>query len=287
MGHLNIYQYCNYREYLKDYYLLEKSKKTGFTYARFSLNAGLGSPNYLKLVIDCKKNLTQENIIKFSKALCLEGYESDYFETLVFFNQSKKDLEKSFYQEKMIRIKDSTGRSEQKKLEEFEFESIAKWSYHAVMLLTNLPDFRESPKWISKKLYNLVSEEEASHILERLLVIGLIKYDESGVLKQTYKQVQTKDELNRLGARLFYEGLFNRVNETFQIDEASERELGNYMVGISAEQLPEIRKRARKFLREINQLALENPSPERIYSFSFSAIPLSIKEDVRLKELWQ
>ena len=188
-----------------------------------------------------------------------------------------------------MRIKNSAGGNlgEQKRLEEFEFESISKWSYHAVMLLTNLPDFRESPKWISKKLYGLISEEEASHIIERLLAIGLLQYDVNGELKQTYRQLKTKDRLTRLASRLFYEGLFNRVNETFQLDHPNDRELGNYMVGISPDQLPEIKKRARKFLDEINQIALENPNPDRIYSFSFSAIPLSTKGEIRLKELWQ
>lgn len=285
---INIYSYNNYREYLKDFYSFKKEQRSGFTYARFSVDAKLGSPNYFKLIADGDKNLTSANIIKFTTALELSEIESDYFEALVNFNQAKDALEKEYYQKRVERIKNSMSSEaiNQKKLEEFEFESISNWTYHAVMILTNLSDFRESPKWIAKKLYGLVSEEEAANIISRLMTLGLLKYDENGRLIQSFKQLKTSPELKKIGARLFYEGMFKRAIESFSLDSASERELGAYMVGISEDQLPEIRRRVREFLSELNNFAMENPNPDRVYSFMFAGVPLSSNEDIRGAQLW-
>jgi uncharacterized protein (TIGR02147 family) len=285
---INIYSYNNYREYLKDFYSFKKEQRSGFTYARFSVDAGLGSPNYFKLIADGDKNLTSANIIKFTSALELSEIESDYFEALVNFNQAKDALEKEYYQKRIERIKNSMSNEamNQKKLEEFEFESISNWTYHAVMILTNLSDFRESPKWISKKLYGLVSEEEAANIISRLMTLGLLKYDDNGRLTQSFKQLKTSPELKKIGARIFYEGMFKRVIESFSLNSAAERELGAYMVGISEDQLPEIRRRVREFLSELNNFAMENPAPDRVYSFMFAGIPLSSSEDIRGAQLW-
>lgn len=285
---INLYTYTNYREYLKDFYTFKKQEKGGFTYARFSHVANLGSPNYFKLVADGDKNLTAANIIKFASALELSDLESDYFEALVNFNQARDVLEKEYYQKRLERIKGMTtgGSLSQKKIEEYEFESISNWTYHAVMVLTNLPDFRESPKWIAQKLYGLVSEEEAASIVDRLLTLKLLKRDESGRLIQSFKQLKTNPELKKIGARLFYEGLFRRAIESFRLDTAAERELGAYMVGLSADQLPEVRRRVREFMNEINTLAMENDRPERVYSFLFAGTPLSSTEEVVGERLW-
>lgn len=285
---INIYSYNNYREYLKDFYSFKKGQKSGFTYARFSTEAKLGSPNYFKLVADGDKNLTPVNIIKFTAALELSDDEADYFETLVNFNQAKDTLEKEYYQKRLERIKNSMNAEalNQKMLEEYEFESISNWTYHAVMILTNLSDFRESPKWISKKMYGLISEEEAANILARLLTLGLLKHDENGKLVQSFKQLKTSPELKKIGARMFYEGMFKRAIESFSLDSPNERELGAYMVGLSQDQMPEVRRRVREFLSELNNFALENPKPERVYSFMFAGVPLSSNEDIRGERLW-
>ena len=74
--------------------------------------------------------------------------------------------------------------------------------------------------------------------------------------------------------------------ESFRVDTPAERELGAYMVGISEDQLPEIRRRVREFLSELNNFAMENSKPDRVYSFMFAGVPMSSSEDIRGEQLW-
>ncbi|MCB0414587.1 MAG: TIGR02147 family protein, partial [Bdellovibrionales bacterium] len=72
--------YTDYREYLQDFYQykkkLFKNEIRGYTYAHFSAAANIKSPNYLKLIIDGKRNLSKEMIQKFSRALELNKEDS-------------------------------------------------------------------------------------------------------------------------------------------------------------------------------------------------------------------
>ena len=274
---ISVFDYQQYRDYLRDYYLDQKRRKTGMTYSRFSASAGVRSPNYLKVVIDSQKNLTSENIVRFSKALDLKEHESDYFEALVHFNQSKIPLERDFYEERLNRVKSrySGHASRERLLSEYEFEAISDWKHHAVMVLTNIRGFEERLSWIRDRLFHMASEQEIGSILERLQTIRLISRDENGRRKQTHRQVKTKPELGRVLARAFYEGLFSRASQALKLTEPEEREFSNYIVGISPKQIPELKRKVREFMKQLNEWALENSKPHQVYALGFSAFPLT------------
>src|ERR1700721_1624232 len=79
-GELSVFNYSDYREYLKDFYQLKKSKAGTYSFAVFSLRAGIKSPNYLKLVMDGERNLTPENTLAFARGLGLSEQETLYWE---------------------------------------------------------------------------------------------------------------------------------------------------------------------------------------------------------------
>lgn len=274
---LLIFSYNNYREYLKDYYQDQKKRRAGFTYSRFSKSCGLGSPNYYKLVMDGEKNLTANNIIRFAKGLNLSEDESEYFEALVNFNQAKDNLEREYYHERVLRIRDrrnSVGRT-RRTLEEYEFECVSNWLHHAVMVLTNVSGFRESPRWIRSQLYNLVSEKEVVEILEALQALQLVARNPQGQLQQTNKRVKTKPELQRASSKTFYENLFKRAQQCLELEKSDKREMNTYFVGLSEKQLPELKSRVRKFMSSLNEWAMENPKPKQVYTLLFSGFPLT------------
>src|SRR3989339_1594720 len=92
-----LFDYVDYREFLKDYYEFKKLTQAGFSHRYFLAKAGLKGPNFLKNVIDRKKSLSSISIPQFAKALELNKKESEYFAALVLFNQAKQISRKQFY----------------------------------------------------------------------------------------------------------------------------------------------------------------------------------------------
>lgn len=94
---LNIFEYLDYRQFLKDWYEMMKSETTFFSYRYFAQKAGINSSGFLKLVIEGQRNLTDLTAEKFIHAIKLWGIEGDYFRSLVRYNQCRSNEEKMIY----------------------------------------------------------------------------------------------------------------------------------------------------------------------------------------------
>src|ERR1700683_449627 len=101
-----IYEYGNFREFLRDYYLSQKEEDRRFSYQVFAKVAGFKSKSFLTLVITGKRNLTSESIEKISLALKLNKDEATFFRNLVFLNQSSTAVDKQVYVDQLIRSRE-------------------------------------------------------------------------------------------------------------------------------------------------------------------------------------
>ncbi len=83
----NLFDYFDYREYLHDYYLHHKRRNSAYSYRLFARKAKLGSPNYLKLVVDGKRRITDRTLYQFARGLGLSRDEEKYFRELVMYQE--------------------------------------------------------------------------------------------------------------------------------------------------------------------------------------------------------
>src|SRR3954468_3956622 len=98
---VNVFGFLDYRAALRALYAHKKSAEYGFSHPAFSRRAGLKSTNFLKLVMDGKRNLSASAAGRFAAALGLSGAEADYFCELVNYNQSESIRERSRAHERL------------------------------------------------------------------------------------------------------------------------------------------------------------------------------------------
>ncbi len=79
----NVYAFMDYRQYLAGYYAFAKQERYGCSFRVFSKRAGIRSSNYLRLVIDGKRNLSAEMAARFATGCELVGAAAEYFCELV------------------------------------------------------------------------------------------------------------------------------------------------------------------------------------------------------------
>lgn len=79
----NVFAFSNYREFLKDRYQQLKVVDPNFSHRTFSRDAGLGSPNYLKLVMDGDRDLGPKALKGFTVGLRLNAIDTLQFIELV------------------------------------------------------------------------------------------------------------------------------------------------------------------------------------------------------------
>src|ERR1700722_999673 len=93
----SIFEYDNYRDFLRDYYLSAKAENKNFSFRYFSRIAGYKSSNFLNLVMKGKSNISLESIGKLTEAMKLNKEESVFFRNLVHFNQSDNSEDKQTF----------------------------------------------------------------------------------------------------------------------------------------------------------------------------------------------
>src|SRR3954469_6473209 len=98
-----VFEYSNYRSFLRDLYEFEKAAHRKFSFRYFSKQAGFSSPNFLKLVIEGKRNLSIESIARFAKALKLNKEEATFFRALVLFNQASTTEERGMWVQEILK----------------------------------------------------------------------------------------------------------------------------------------------------------------------------------------
>ena len=126
----SIYSYKSYRQFLFDFYSEEKKRLKSFTYEKFSQKAGLKARNHIKLVVDGKKNLSLSSLHLVAGALDLNLAEYDYFEALVLFEQASLDIEKTYYSNRLKKIK----KEQKTKKREAPKELLARWYVPALLI---------------------------------------------------------------------------------------------------------------------------------------------------------
>lgn len=274
-----IYQYDDYRKFLRDLYQELKETKRAFSFRFFAREAGFTSPNYLQLVMNGERNLSPASIQKFSKGLRLGKQEAEFFENLVLFNQSKSAEEKTRYFQRMARNRRFRGI---KQLEREQFEYYARWYYPAVRELVQLSSFKEDPEWISKHLRPKITSRQAQQALELLFKLGLLSRDADGKLHQVNPLVTSGAEVSSLAVTNFHKEMLREASASIERFPASVRDISGVMVAIPKNKIPELKERVSKFRKELLSLMEEGgQKSDIVMQLNVQLFPLSTTGDDR------
>ncbi len=266
-----VFQYSNYRTYLIDFYNYKKIQQPAFSHRYFAKKAGISSPNYLKLVMDGKRNLTKKTLLKFQVALGLKGKKSDFFENLVFFTQSTSVAERNIYYGNILKVRAKSGL---KKLEEAEFQLFSDWRHIVVRELAAVKGFRADARWISKKIGSGVSEKDAEESLKLLTALGLLKKTANG-FQQSHTNISTSDEVRSLLVKNYHRQMIQLGLTSMERIAPARRDISSITIPIHARDLIKVKEHLQLMRKEILNMAAPPGEGEEILHVNIQLFPLT------------
>jgi uncharacterized protein (TIGR02147 family) len=270
----SLFEYMNFRDYLRDYYAEKKMQHAFYSFRLFAQKAGFASPNFLKLVIDGKRNMSKESAFRFSKALGHTRKEAEYFENLVFFNQSKTLEEKNAY---LANIMKGRKNCDPKKIEQSEFAYYSAWYIPIIRELVIAMDFYDDYKKLGRAVDPAISAAEAEKAVKLLLQLGYIRKNGGGHYEQSAVFLSTGGPVVRsLAVANFHKAMIERASESLERFPAKERDISCLTLGVSESTLPAIVSRIAEFRRELLEMAGSDPHIKKIIQVNFQLFPLSI-----------
>jgi len=269
----DIFEYIDYREFLRDRYLsLKEETPRKFSFRAFSMRCGFSSPNFLKLVIDGKRNISEESAGKFANAFKLSRDETKFFKLLVKFNQAASGEDKEQFAKQIFR---SRRFKNAQPLKSAQFNYYAKWYFIPIRELVASKMFKEDPHWIATQLVPHIEPQEAEQAVRELLELRLLKRDPSGKLIQTDSTIDTGDEVISTSIAGFHREMLRKASESIDRFERTEREISSATVGISKKNAERIKNLIQRFRKELLQIAGEEQEVERICQIGIQLFPLS------------
>ncbi len=268
---VDVFKFRNYREFLAAYYANRKRER-GFSYRSFARDVGLGAPNYLKLVIDGKRNLSPQMAERFAAACGLSRDSTEYFKLLVAFNQAKADDERNQLHERLAKF--ARFRSAQR-LDLAQKDYHQSWYIPAIRELVACADFVEDTSWIAKALHPPISEREAAQALDVLQRLGMLERDNDGRLVQVTRAVSTGPQATGLHIRNFHAQMMQRAQHAMADVPAAQRYISALTLTASPALFEEVRRRVIAFRSELAALCDTEPHPSQVLQLNLQLFPLS------------
>lgn len=271
----SLFDYFDYREFLQDYYRHHKTKNPAYSYRLFARKAKLGSPNYLKLVVDGKRRITDRTIYQFARGLGLSRDEEKYFRELVMYQEVSDPDSKEQHLRSLLKYQEKQRAPVALKSDRIKY--LLDWYHVVVRELVLGRDFKEDPKWIARRLGNKVTEAQAKESLDLLLKLNILERDTNGKLVQREPLLTSSDEVPSHVIRSLHRTYLRKaINSIFSIP-MERRELSGLVLSIPAYRVKEIKDEIKEFRKKLNRKYGLEKGGEEVYFVGLYLFPVTHK----------
>lgn len=269
---VQVFSYIDYRLFLKDYYEEQKKNSRFFSYRYFAQKAGINSPNFLKQIIESRRNLTALTVDKFIAALKLNDKEARFFRHLVFFNQSKSVQEKQEHYAVMLSMMHTV---KEQKLTALQHEYYNHWFVPVVRELLSLYDFKGDYKKVAATISPPISVREVRFAIKLLMNLGIIKQLPDGTYRQTDVAIISDSNVARMAVRSFNREMLRKAESALDNTPVEERQIYGVTVGISKECYNVLATEMAAFRDRVVAIVNRDTCSNRVYQMHLQLFPLS------------
>jgi uncharacterized protein (TIGR02147 family) len=277
-------QYMDYRKYLSDFYAFKREQTKGdlrpYSYQMFSAAANIKSPQYLRLIIEGKRNLSLDMVAKFAKALSLQKEQAEELKALVNYTQATDPAERNRYlkdlMEKRVSQQIKSGQ-----IDSATWEKVPGWVTWILYAMVDQKGVSFDPAQLKALLGEKATQEQIQESLQKLLESGeLIRDADTGAIKKARPLMENVDNVpvalvKKLQAELLYLGM-----ESLFQDDPTDREFGTLTLSLTKSEFEEIKfklRQMRKQMTKDNAIARSQGSGDRIYQLNIQLFPVTKK----------
>lgn len=269
----SIYEYSDYRLFLKDLIAFKQEKNPLFSLRSLTQKADIKSSSFFSHIISGKRNLSKTSLLKTCRGLGLTKQEAAYFENLVFFNQAKSVDEKNHFFEVLTELRNTSSITS---LQDEQYDYFSEW-YHSVIreLVCYLTCGNDYEK-IASYLIPEVTPTQVKESIDLLLRLNLLQFDK-GKYTQSEPLIQSEmdTEFKRFKVLKFQRDMMRRVSESFTNVPDYKRMTSASTFSISSKNF----QRAQEILRETRmkllRIAEQDKHPEDTFLLNMNLIALT------------
>lgn len=268
---VTIYEYNNYRIFLKDTFDSIKANKPQISQRFIANKLGYKSSGAISLILSGKKNISLEKAHSFASFVGLNKEETDYFKLLVQFNQTKSESEEKYLLLSLAEFKNSHFATID--LDRYEFFN--HWYHSVVREVIGLHPGITSAKDISRLVTPPITELQAQTALDLLEKLQFIRQNENGGYERAEPVVTTGKTMDSSVIKKYNHEMIRLGLVDPKGTKKGDRSNSSLMLSVSEKTYFTMLEEMREFRKRLLHMAQEDVDPERVYQFNFQTYPLT------------
>ncbi|MCR5379249.1 MAG: TIGR02147 family protein [Fibrobacter sp.] len=274
-----VFEYLDYREFLRDYYTQKKAANPAFSLRVFSDKIGFKAKDFISRVMNGEKNLSDQSIPKVASGLKLGKHETEFFMALVKFNQAETMEDRNAaFEEMQAVLKVVRFAEKQHLLGHCQYMVYSHWRHLTIRSLIGMYGFDGDYDALAKQVHPKVTTEEAKQSVRLLEECQLIKKDASGKYVLTESAITTGDRTSKLALRGFHQHCLKLAADAIDRDPPGKRHISGLTLGISQEGYERIVERINAFRKEIALIAEEDEGADKVFQMQFALFQVGGKK---------
>lgn len=272
---ISVFEYLDYRAFLKDYYEERKKDEPFFSY-RFMANRINMDHSLLVKILTGKRHVSDKAIEEFASLCKLSKKESLYFSTLIHFEKARTQKESKRYFEELLEMRSFSSTS----ISKDQYEYFNKWYYAAIRSLLDYYPFKGDYKELADQLSPRVTVIQAKQAIELLIRLSLIKEDENGIFRVTEAHVTTGEKWHDLAISAFQKETISLSTRAIENHRKEKRDISSVTMSINEECFRDVKE----ILRECREAIIKRVDvipdncTDRVYQVNMQLIPLSVNK---------
>ena len=269
---LNIFDYLDYRQYLRDFYENEKKTKPWFSYRYLSSKVRL-NPGYIVKVFQGKIHLGVKNIDSFADLMRLSGKEREYFTELLHFGRAKHENEIEQRFERLQSIKGLQFRT----IADSKSDFFAQWYHMAVRSLLSIfpfdgKDYRKLASMLSPRI-TAPQARESIRLLEEL---KMVVRDEDGMYRVTEQFISTGDKWTSAAIRNYQKKNIELSLSAIETYNKELRDISSVTMTVGLKNMAVIREKVRQFRQELLFMSQEGQDDDAVVQLNIQVFPVAL-----------
>ena len=259
-----IYDYFDYRDFLKDYLTFEKSRKV--SQRKFAEMVGV-SAAYFTMILNRKRNLDPKHVEKLGDLMGLNISERSYLRNLIIICDSEDKDERSLAFKALSKFR--SYRSENS-ADVVTHRFLDNWYYVAIRELSFLPEFVEDPIWIQERFLPKLKQREIERGLEFLKKHGLLA-------DKTQEALDCSENIYKLSLGNFHREMLGMAADSIEKVKREERSILGFTKAMSKKNFTKASEILQKAVSELEKLEEAEVGSE-LYHFYLLGFPLTKKD---------
>lgn len=245
---ISIFEYLDYRSYLKDWFAEKKEANPRYSHRLFSRKMSQKSPSFLKDIIDGRRSITADQRASFCDILGLNKAQKSYFLDLLTFQNSKSKEEKKRAFEKMAASRRVQGA---RRVEGDSYSYLSNWYCPAIRELAAIPGFKADVDWIVKRIRPKIKKSQAKDALGILKSLKMLTVHDDLSVTVADGTLTTPPQVTGIAVHNYHKEMLGLSIEAIDRFPSVQRHLVGVTVNVPVSLIPQLKEEINTFAARI------------------------------------